>query len=70
MTTHPRTKNCKWIHVVLKLYLYVTSHGQWRGQFNGTYGLTIVGEVLYVADYRNYRVQKFTLQESISWSVW
>ena len=41
--------------------LQIGSPGSGDGQFNGPYGLTIVGEVLYVADYRNYRVQKFTL---------
>ena len=35
--------------------------GSGDGQLNGPFGLTIVGEVLYVVDYLNNRVQKFTL---------
>ena len=35
--------------------------GSGDGQFNDPFGLTIVGEVLYVVDRCNYRVQKLTL---------
>ena len=35
--------------------------GSGDGQFKSPFGLTIVGEVLYVVDYSNDRVQKFTL---------
>ena len=41
--------------------LQIGSPGSGDGQFNCPIGLTIVGEVLYVAEYGNNRVQKFTL---------
>ena len=41
--------------------LQIGSPGSGDGQFNSPFGLTIVGEVLYVVDNGNYRVQKFTL---------
>ena len=41
--------------------LQIGSPGSGDGQFNSPFGLTIVGEVLYVVDNGNNRVQKFTL---------
>ena len=41
--------------------LQIGSSGSGDGQFKSPFGLTIVGEVLYVADSGNNRVQKFTL---------
>ena len=41
--------------------LQIGSQGSGDGQLNRPFGLTIVGEVLYVVDYGNNRVQKFTL---------
>ena len=40
--------------------LRIGSQGSGDGQFKSPFGLTIVGEVLYVVDYLNNRVQKFT----------
>ena len=39
----------------------IGSPGSGDGQFNQPYGLVIVGDVLYVVDRGNHRVQKFTL---------
>ena len=41
--------------------LQIGSQGSGDSQLSYPIGLTIVGEVLYVADHSNYRVQKFTL---------
>ena len=38
----------------------IGSHGSGDGQFNQPYGLCIKGDVLYVADYGNNRIQKLT----------
>ena len=43
-------RNCRLVHQAVD------------GQLNYPFGLTIVGEVLYVADCSNNRVQKFTLR--------
>ena len=38
----------------------IGSSGNGDGQFNYPWGLTIVGDILYVTDQNNHRVQKFT----------
>ena len=38
----------------------IGSGGSGDGQFNGPYGISIKGDVMYVADYGNHRIQKLT----------
>ena len=38
----------------------IGSEGSGDGQFNGPYSISIIGEVMYIADYNNHRIQKLT----------
>ena len=38
----------------------IGSYGSGDGQFNGPYSISIIGEVMYIADCNNHRIQKLT----------
>ena len=38
----------------------IGSKGSGDGQFNGPFSISIIGEVMYIADYNNHRIQKLT----------